>query len=122
MVDKSIHTNARLTNVDMYCGYLREYPCSWEAYTEALRGKGHNACNLSSKSTKIHLNVRIIYRHIYIYHKIFYFLPCWVFVPTSRLSLFAASGGNSLITVPRLFTEMTSLVAEHGLHSCGAWA
>ena len=42
-------------------------------------------------------------------------------------SLVAASGGHSLLVVPRLIMVVASLVVEHGLYgaglrSCGSWA
>ena len=45
---------------------------------------------------------------------------CWVFSVACRLSLVAASGGCSLVTVLGLRIVMASLVVEHGLQR--AWA
>ena len=42
-----------------------------------------------------------------------------VFIIGHGLSLAAASGGYSLVTLHGLFTAMTSLVAKHGLQSSG---
>ena len=39
-----------------------------------------------------------------------------------NFSLLAVSWGYSLIAVCRLLTGVNSLVAEHRLNSCGAWA
>ena len=45
---------------------------------------------------------------------------CWVFI--AGLSLVSANGGYSLVAVHGLLVAAVSLVAEHRLSSCGAWA
>ena len=47
--------------------------------------------------------------------------PRWVFVSVCGLSLVVVTGGYSLAAVHRLLIVVVSLVAEHGLSSCGAW-
>ena len=47
---------------------------------------------------------------------------CWVFVAVCRLSLVAADGGNSLVTVRGLLITVASLVEEHSLGHCGLGA
>ena len=44
-----------------------------------------------------------------------YFWLCWVFIAVPRPSLFAVSGGYSLVAVHGLLTAVASLVAEHRL-------
>ena len=51
-----------------------------------------------------------------------YFQLHWVFVAAHRLSLVAANGGNSLVAVCGHLIAVASVVAEHRLSSCGAWA
>ena len=46
---------------------------------------------------------------------IYLFWLLWVFVAVRRLSLVAASGGQSFIAVYRILVVVASLVVEHGL-------
>ena len=46
----------------------------------------------------------------------------YLFLVVLGLSLVVVSGGDSLITLCGLLIEVASLVAEHGLSSCGARA
>ena len=53
-------------------------------------------------------------------YNLFIFWLCWVFI--AGLSLVSANGGYSLVVVHGLLVAAVSLVAEHRLSSCGAWA
>ena len=44
----------------------------------------------------------------------YYFWLCWVFIAMQELSLVAASGGYSLVTVHRLLIVVPSFVREPG--------
>ena len=48
-----------------------------------------------------------------LFHYLFIYWLCWVFVAAHGLSLFVASRGHSLVAVLRLLTVVASLVAEH---------
>ena len=51
-----------------------------------------------------------------------YLWLCWVSIAACRLSVVVANGGYFLIAVWMLLFAVTSLVAEHGLSSCGSRA
>ena len=61
-------------------------------------------------------------RYFFLKKCIYLFLAALVFVAVHRFSLVAASIGYHLLAVCELLTMVTSLIAEHRLSSCGAWA
>ena len=53
---------------------------------------------------------------------LFVYWLCWVFTDALELSLVAGSGAQSQVVVHGLLIVVTSLVAMHGLSSCGTQA